>query len=198
MNYLAHAYLSFNNPHIIVGNMISDYVKGKKQFEYPPTIQLGIQLHRAIDEFTDSHSVTQEMKKYFRHDYRLYSGAFVDVVYDYFLANDKNEFDSAESLRLFSQNTYQVLENQQDNFPEKFSKMFPYMQSQDWLFNYRTDEGMQKSFAGLARRAKYITETDKAFDIFLCNKEDLRNWYQFFFPSLKSFAIQKSELLLKK
>lgn len=30
MNYLAHAYLSFDEPEILVGNMISDFVKGKK------------------------------------------------------------------------------------------------------------------------------------------------------------------------
>ncbi|KAF0239868.1 MAG: hypothetical protein FD183_1294 [Chitinophagaceae bacterium] len=49
MNYLAHAYLSFNEPSILLGNMISDYVKGKKQYDYPLLIQKGIHLHRAID-----------------------------------------------------------------------------------------------------------------------------------------------------
>jgi acyl carrier protein phosphodiesterase len=164
--------------------MISDYVKGKKQFDYPKAIQVGIQLHRAIDEFTDAHAATQEIKIYFKKEYRLYAGAFVDVVYDYFLANDTNEFITPENLKAFSQSTYQLLEKQQAFFPEKFSKMFPYMQSQDWLYNYRTDEGMQKSFGGLARRAKYIAETDTAYDIFLENKEAINYWYQIFFPSI--------------
>ncbi len=35
MNYLAHAYLSFGDPDILAGNMISDFVKGKKKFDYP-------------------------------------------------------------------------------------------------------------------------------------------------------------------
>ena len=35
MNYLAHAYLSSGDPSIPAGNMISDYVKGKKKFDYP-------------------------------------------------------------------------------------------------------------------------------------------------------------------
>ncbi len=198
MNYLAHAYLSFNNSDVLVGNMISDYVKGKKQFEYPAPIQVGIQLHRAIDAFTDTHAATEEIKKYFKKEYRLYAGAFADVVYDYFLANDKNEFITPENLKLFSQTTYQLLDKQQNHFPEKFSKMFPYMQSQDWLYHYRTEDGMQKSFGGLARRAKYITETDTAFNIFLENKEAINYWYQIFFPDIKSFAADKLELLLKK
>ena len=55
MNFLAHAYLSFNEPEIWVGNMISDFVKGQKKLEYPEGIQTGIQIHRNIDEFTDTH-----------------------------------------------------------------------------------------------------------------------------------------------
>ena len=91
MNYLAHAYLSFNKPDILAGNMISDYIKGKKQFDYPLPVQKGIKLHRAIDNFTDTHAATQELKSFFRPQYRLYSGAFADVVYDHFLANDTYE-----------------------------------------------------------------------------------------------------------
>ena len=63
MNFLAHAYLSFDYTDILLGNMISDYVKGKKKFEYPPEIQSGIMLHRMIDEFTDNHPATKIAKE---------------------------------------------------------------------------------------------------------------------------------------
>jgi acyl carrier protein phosphodiesterase len=39
MNYLAHAYLSFNEPGILTGNMISDFVKGKRKYDYSEIIQ---------------------------------------------------------------------------------------------------------------------------------------------------------------
>jgi acyl carrier protein phosphodiesterase len=198
MNLLAHAYLSFNNEAILVGNMISDYVKGKTQFDYPLPIQAGIQLHRAIDEFTDTHDATQEIKKLFKPAYRLYAGAFTDVVYDHFLANDENEFSFAESLQSFTKHTYNLLQNNTTYFPEKFAKSFPYMQAQDWLYHYRFDDGMQKSFGGLARRAKYISETDTAFEIFLKNKDIIRQSYQIFFPQLKFFTINKMEQLLQR
>ena len=42
MNYLAHACLSFGKPDILLGNMINDFIKGKKQFDYPAAIQKGI------------------------------------------------------------------------------------------------------------------------------------------------------------
>jgi acyl carrier protein phosphodiesterase len=197
MNLLAHAYLSFNNEAILVGNMISDYVKGKKQFDYPAAIQAGIKLHRAIDEFTDTHKATQQIKKIFQPSYRLYAGAFVDVVYDHFLANDKNEFPSVEILQLFTQQTYSLLQKNTIFFPEKFAKSFPYMQAQDWLYHYRHDDGMQKSFGGLASRAKYIEETAIAFELFLNNKEKINEQYQIFFPELKFFTINKMNALLQ-
>ena len=196
MNYLAHAYLSFGHKNVLVGNMISDYVKGKKQYDFPSEIQAGIQLHRAIDDFTDTHQTTKAVKEFFRKDYRLYAGAFVDVVYDYFLANDKNEFETAEKLNLFSRETYALLEIEQEYFPEKFAKIFPYMQEQDWLYNYRTNEGMQKSFGGLARRAKYIAETETAYQVFLENKETIQGYYNIFFPEIKVFVLHKMKTLL--
>lgn len=104
MNYLAHAYLSFNHPDILVGNMISDFVKGKKKFDFPQDIQKGIMLHRMVDTFTDTHEATKEAKEVFRPHYRLYSGAFVDVIYDHFLAADPSEF--SEPALLGFQNKY--------------------------------------------------------------------------------------------
>ena len=196
MNYLAHAHLSFNNADLLLGNMISDYVKGKKQYDYPVAIQNGIKLHRAIDDFTDTHEATLEIKKLFKPAYRLYAGAFTDVVYDYFLANDTNQFSSPEELKKFTEKTYQLLKLQSAHFPEKFADMFPYMQAQDWLYNYRFNEGMQKSFVGLAKRAKYIEETDTAYEIFLTHKNDIRFWYETFIPDVKNFTVNKIAQML--
>src|SRR6187399_2217830 len=100
MNYLAHAYLSFGRPGILVGNMISDHVKGKKKYDYPEQIQQGIAVHREIDRFTDIHSATKEAKEIFRPAYRLYAGSLMDVIYDHFLALDEKEFTD-ESLKAF-------------------------------------------------------------------------------------------------
>lgn len=102
MNFLAHAYLSFNDPDILAGNMISDFVKGKKQYEYSEGIRNGILLHREIDRFTDSHPATKAMMSFFRPSYRLYAAPLTDIVYDYFLANDKNVFSTEKDLEDFT------------------------------------------------------------------------------------------------
>jgi acyl carrier protein phosphodiesterase len=196
MNLLAHAWLSFQQPEILVGNMISDFVKGKKQFDYPGMVQKGIRLHRAIDTFTDAHPVTGELKAFFRPQYRLYAGAFADVVYDHFLANDHNEFSSPDALKEFTAKTYLSLENNARYFPEPFRNMFPYMRSQDWLFNYRTRVGIEKSFGGLVRRSAYLTESDMAYALFNLNYDALKSCYAAFFPSLKTFAAHQYQQLI--
>ena len=198
MNYLAHAYLSFNNPPVLLGNMISDFVKGKKQFDYPATIQTGIQLHRAIDTFTDTHAATQQLKEFFKPQYRLYAGAFADIVYDYFLANDHNEFVNEEALKLFTEKAYTSLDANREWFGEKFGQMYPYLKTQNWLYNYRLDWGIQKSFEGMRRRAAYLPETAIAFSIFCNQKKEMQQQYDTFFPDVKNFAAYTLAQLLKR
>lgn len=195
MNYLAHAYLSFDHPQILVGNIISDFVKGKQKFDYPKDIQKGISLHRSIDTFTDSHSATKEAKQVFRSAYRLYSGAFIDIVYDHFLANDENEF-SESSLFEFSGRVYDTIEKNISLVPASFARMFAFMKEQNWLFHYRTIPGIEKSFGGMVRRAAYINESETASRLFETHYQLLGDCYRQFWKDVKPFALDTFHLLL--
>jgi len=196
LNYLAHAVLSFDHEEILVGNLISDFVKGNKKFLYPESIQKGIALHRAIDRFTDSHEATSIAKNVFKDEYRLYSGAFVDVVYDHFLANDPGEF-SEETLRNFSENVYRVLDRQVEYLPQRFAGMLPYMKSQNWLFNYRSRGGTESGFRGLVRRAQYMDESETAAMLFASNYNTLQSCYRMFFPEVRSFAVEMYQEIIR-
>jgi acyl carrier protein phosphodiesterase len=194
MNYLAHAYLSFDDKEILTGNIISDFVKGKKQFDYPSRIHAGIRLHRLIDDFTDGHAATREAKEFFRPYYRLYSGAFIDVVYDHFLATDEAEFTDS-SLLAFSEKVYASLESNTKWLPGSFAAMFPFMRSQNWLFNYRMPWGIERSFHGIVRRASYLRESDTAFGLFSKYYQPLQQCYRHFWKDAKPFAFGQFELL---
>jgi acyl carrier protein phosphodiesterase len=187
LNYLAHAYLSFGDPDILAGNLISDFVKGKKKFDYPNRIQMGITLHRKIDEYTDTHPATRQAKQFLKIPAGLYAGSFVDIIYDHFLANDPYEFEEG-ALAIFAQNTYMQLESYEKWLPEKSQKFFFYMHKQNWLLHYRSTEGIQHSFQGLCRRAKYINDSEPVFKAFLIHYEELKMAYEFFFPHVKTYA----------
>jgi acyl carrier protein phosphodiesterase len=117
-------------------------------------------------------------------------------VYDHFLANDANEFNS-ESLRNFSETVYRILDRHFEYLPERFARMFPYMKQQDWLFNYSTMRGTELSFGGLVRRARYLEESETAASLFEEHYKALHEYYKVFFPDLKSFAKRMYEDLLK-
>lgn len=196
MNYLGHAYLSFNSPQILVGNMISDFVKGSDKFLFSGNIQKGILLHRMIDEFTDAHPATKKAMEVFRPYYRLYSAPIMDVLFDYFLANDKNLFDDA-SLKKFSKTIYRHIEDHSVDLPNRFLHMFTYMKTEDWLYNYKYTEAMRKSLYGLARRASFMKESETAYQLFLEHCSYLNMCYQDFFPDVKLFAKQKFDELIQ-
>ena len=186
MNFLAHSYLSFSEEQL-VGNMIADFVKNRDVARLPESIQKGIKLHRVIDTFTDAHPLIHEAKAPFRPLVRLYSGAFVDVAFDYFLANDTTENSQCE-WQEHSQRVYAVLRRYEEFLPEVFKKVLDKMQQDDWLYNYRNEWGIEYSFRNVVNKAQFLDKTTNVFPAFLANKDFLREKYEIFFPEIKSFA----------
>lgn len=178
MNYLGHAYLSFGDTEVLVGNMIGDHVKGKLALDnYPPGVKKGLLLHRKIDEFSDNHTATKRAKVIFREAYGLYAGAIMDTLYDHFLANDPAIFASDTELKRFTHETFVKLESQKHVFPEGFANYFPHMVEHNWLFGYRSLKGMERALGGLSRRAKHMKPPEKAYELFVTHFYQLNQCY---------------------
>ncbi len=193
MNYLGHAFLSFGDGELLTGNMIGDHVKGRIALDkFPPGIKKGIELHRKIDAWADIHPATTRAKLLFREDYGLYAGAIMDTLYDHYLASDPKMFNNDAALLEFTQTTYQQLEEYSDYFPPKFAGYFPHMKEHNWLYNYKTLRGMERSLGGLARRALYMPPIDKAYTIFVTNYYHLNQCYYEFIDDIIKFV--KNEL----
>lgn len=186
MNFLAHTFLSFSDEQM-VGNMIADFIQNKSRAHLPEGIQQGIVLHRAIDTFTDSHPKFLEAKKVFQPLVRLYSGAFVDVVFDYFLANDEGIKSEAE-WQHFTANTYAVLNRHQEHLPENFQRILPNMVKDNWLYNYRYEWGIEFSIMNVLNKAKYLDHTYPVFSAFQEHKDFLKSCYEDFFTELHAHS----------
>lgn len=197
MNFLAHAYLSFDHTNILVGNMISDYVKGNKRFLFPVDIQKGIILHRRIDAFTDSDGQVKKIKEVFKPAVGTYCGAFLDIAYDHFLAKEimRSKF---VKLHDFVENIYTRLTISYDLLPEKFKTVLPSMISYNWLENYQYQTGIEKSFAGIETRAKFLERETGAYDMFIKNYTIIQKGFDEFFPRLQEYAFREFELLKKE
>ncbi len=194
MNFLAHAYLSFGNPKILTGNLITDFMRGHKKEEFPSGIQHGIELHHKIDTFTDNHPATLKAKEYLRPTTGRYCGVFLDVVYDHFLATDAQIFPDS-TLAQFSQDIYSLLDQNTAFFPENFQRIYYYMKKEDWLYNYHTKKGIGNSFNGVFRRAKYLERTNAAYKTFLTHYDEFQNAYDNFMPDM---IVQAKDFLTKQ
>ncbi|WP_165043169.1 ACP phosphodiesterase [Dysgonomonas sp. ZJ709] len=187
MNFLAHAFLSFDNPDILVGNLIADMVKGKQMDVYPSEIRRGIKIHRLIDSFTDSHPVTLEAKKLFQESAGRYGSSFLDVSYDHFLALDPLN-QPKEGWELFAQNCYAQIEERGNILPSIFCNMYMYMKSEDWFSNYQNMWMIERSFDRLKRRASYLDDNAPVFADFEKNYNTIQKSYELFFPDLKKYV----------
>jgi acyl carrier protein phosphodiesterase len=70
------------------------------------------------------------------------------------------------------------------------------MKIQNWLYNYRTRWGTEKSFGGLVRRALYMNESETAFRLFEEHYNSLQYCYNLFFTDVKKMAKNTFDALL--
>jgi acyl carrier protein phosphodiesterase len=184
MNYLAHFYLSDNQPDLLVGNFIADQVKGKQIELLPSGIAHGVKLHRFIDDFTDHHPVVEQSKMRLRNRYRKYAGVIVDIYYDHFLASLWNNF-SNQNLKDFSQSVYNELDKYTHHMPAICSDLIlPTMKNQNWLCSYATFSGIERSLIGLSRRASFESNMQYAIEELKQDYDLFKYEFQLFIPEL--------------
>lgn len=172
MNYLAHIFLSGENPNVMIGNFMADSIKGSKHDFYPPEIQKGILLHRQIDTTTDAHPAFRKSTKRLHKNYGHYSGIIVDIFYDHFLAKNWADY-STIPLADYIQSFYKLLSDNTELLPHNIQKMAPIMMEGNWLLIYADLEGIDRVLGGMNRRTKNKSGMDKA-------GQELRKYYSLF------------------
>ena len=190
MNFLAHAYLSFHQEEVLIGNFIADFIRGKEIENYPKKIQIGIHLHRAIDSFTDSHTQVKSVQAYLRPRFGHYSRVISDIFFDYFLAKNWSRY-SLSSLEDYSQFVYLTLTTSKVSLPNSFIRMLYWMEKQNWLNAYRNQEGIQQALDGLTRRATFNSKMNEATQVLVDKEEEMEQFFFTFFQELENFALTK-------
>ena len=201
MNYLAHLFLSFGDPKIMVGNFIADSVKGKQFLAFAPEIQHGIILHRHIDTFTDQHPVTAQSRQRIRSRYRKYSGVIVDIYYDHFLAANWKDY-SEQSLQLYTKNAYRVLFAHYLVMPPRMKRVLAGMAMGNWLASYAFIDNVGMALSGLAQRTRFESQMQHDTVALVMYYQKYKNDHPSFLPDHVAYSQQpipeiKKELLIK-
>ncbi len=190
MNFLAHIYLSFDEPQITLGNFFADHIRGNKYKHLPERIQKGILLHREIDTFTDSHAIPKISSKRLHKNYSHYSRVIVDIFYDHFLAKNWKTY-SEVPLDRFVDDFYDLLEQNFTVLPTSTQRMMPYMISDNWLYNYANLDGISRVLDGMNRRTKNKSKMNFAILDLEEHYTDFEKEFTAFFEELITFSRHK-------
>ena len=194
MNFLAHIYLSFNEPQITLGNFFADHIRANKYKHLPDKVQKGILLHRQIDTFTDAHPIARQSSKRLHKNYSHYSQIIVDIFYDHFLAKNWNKY-SEVPLDSYVESFYDLLEDNYEILPLSTQRMMPYMIADNWLYNYSNLKGISRVLDGMNRRTKNKSKMNFAILDLEEHYSDFEDEFTAFFEELITFSKQKFKSL---
>lgn len=190
MNFLAHIYLSFDDPQITLGNFFADHIRANKYKHLPLKVQNGILLHREIDTFTDSHPIPRQSSKRLHNNYSHYSRVIVDIFYDHFLAKNWANY-SKIPLDVYVDSFYNLLEDNYEILPLGTQRMMPYMVADNWLYNYSNLTGISRVLDGMNRRTKNKSKMNFAILDLEEHYTDFEKEFTAFFEELITFSKQK-------
>ncbi|RNC70976.1 MAG: DUF479 domain-containing protein [Desulfuromonadales bacterium] len=192
MNILAHLHLSGEEPDILVGNLMGDFVKGRlAEGRYPPRITWGLELHRRIDSFAGGHGAFLASKRRLDPSVGLYRGVLVDLFYDHFLAAGWDSH-AVEPLHRFIERSQSVALSHVALFPERLARLLPAIFG-EWLPSYGSPEGIGRVLGRMAVRVGRPNPlAGGAGELIRCYEELLED-FRSFYPELVAFATEFRE-----
>jgi acyl carrier protein phosphodiesterase len=190
LNFLAHFHLAKNTDASRVGALLGDFVRGtpeKLRTQFPDEVIDGIMLHRAVDQFTDSHASFLDAKKFLSPERRRFAGIIIDIFFDHFLAHHWQEH-SDRPLNLFISEVHRILDRRTDWLTPELEALVPRMQSENWLGSYGTIDGLALTFRRVSSRREFLSPLVGAEEDLTSHYLSFREAFHIFYPQVIEFA----------
>jgi len=191
MNLLAHALLSPDDPGVLVGNLTADWVKGRARRQLPLALQCGMQLHQAIDIFTDAHCRVEDCVQMLYPRWGRYSPILVDILFDHLLSEQWAEWCDVPRGKLI-ESTYRALRTHQQHLPDRARHACHYLLADDWLSCYATLDGIALSLTRLSTRLRmtgHEVELAAAVADYVACQNSFAEAFRDFFPELRRHVL---------
>jgi acyl carrier protein phosphodiesterase len=187
VNFLAHFHLAWPDHRLIAGGLEGDYYKGPLRGQLDPGIERGVRLHRAIDAYTDSHLVVEELRRQFPQNLRRYAGILIDISFDHYLTTHWSQYSNVP-LNEFNASIYQVLLEQETLLSADCLKMMKRIVDYDVLNRYHDWDAVAATATRVGerfRRGNPLKEVQRELEPL---KEQLETSFLAFYPDLLSFS----------
>ena len=187
MNYLAHCFLSCSDEDLLLGNVITDFMRKKEEQNYHGRVLEGIRLHRKIDNYTDSHEASLLLRKLLRTRHGKYASVVVDLVWDYMLCLHWSDY-SGTPLDVFIAPIYEMLIRRKKELPLAFRTKIDSMVDSDFLLSYQSKSKMRSSLEWMDRHVNFPSDFVGAIHDVEENFDYIERLFRRFFPDLIAFV----------
>ncbi len=189
MNWLAHTLLSTKKIDYQLGNILADPLRGRAWTGASEALINGMNMHKAIDQFTDNHPILSSSKTKLGADGHL-KGVVLDLLFDHLLSQSWEQY-AALSLDAYLKNFNNKALKVAVDFPERPQKIVSRMAQTDLLGQYKTFNDLIAALGRIDRRlsararaketaSQYITVLTEQY-------EPLKSDFNVFFPELIHF-----------
>ena len=172
MNFLAHCFLAQPTPFSLYGNLLGDFIGGASLDKLPSEVLKGLENHKLVDKFTDSHASLQPLKQLMSKDRRRFTGIISDVVFDYFLIKHWRQFNQQE-LHFFVNDVYDKIQQVLPMMHPRMQRSMQFMLTENGLMVNQDLIGVGKTLDRLSNRIRFenklrggIEEIEQHYDSF--------------------------------
>jgi acyl carrier protein phosphodiesterase len=184
-------FLSGDDPDLLAGNFMGDFVKGPLDDTYPPRIGRGLRLHRQIDSFAQKDTHFQRSRLRLSPDYGLYRGVLVDLFYDHFLAKDWDTWSDRPFPDYLSW-ARSIIDNRLAIMPRTLRDFVPVI-FEELLPSYKSTAGTEAALARMSRRVRRPNPLAEGGRELTRHYEELKTDFERFIIAAKRFSAESME-----
>lgn len=171
----------------MLGGFMADGMQRKQLDKLPEDIVEGVRFHWRVDEFTDAHPIFKASAELFRPTQNKYATVVLDIVFDHFLAANWASYSDID-LETFAASFYRLAHDHEHLLTDRHRRLLYFMERDNWLFNYRSLEGLQQALFGISRKASLNNNMDRAITVVEAHYETLDNNFSVFYTELMKIS----------
>ena len=199
MNFLCHSEIalfiseqraSFTDlqPGMLAGAVLGDFIKGPIKETWDPDLALGIKLHRKIDAISNEDPMIKRACNRFPSRIRRIAPILIDIISDYFLANNWNMFQQTE-LETFSKKCHLALDRHKEYGDMRFVRFLGYMRQQSLLLNSGSWQSIERVTSSILKRLGKEKELKFTMDAMQSSKLELSEDFNLYYPRIRESSL---------
>jgi len=172
-----------------LGNLAGDMIRNAELEDLHPEVRKGVQVHRAIDSFTDRHDEIRDLVSVLRPVHGKYAPVAVDVILDYVLSSDW-EHHTGLPFDVFTGWVYETIDDYGHLLPDRVLPRVTGMRTHQWLEQYRTQDGLLHVLKRMDQRARFPSRFAEGLQDLDTHYNDLKRGLRSFYPDLLNYSAE--------